>query len=162
MCLFHPRHCALQWQDQPCSRPSCSSSHPQRLLWPLILLPLRRPRGLTFGGDQRAKGPGTFQVRRTLKLWCGGGNSSLLLALPLLAWPKARDTQSVRWPPGGPTLFKDSSGISDQWVPLESLFRERHVCTPCCLHLHEWALPLVPTIWCLLPPHPTLSAVSHR
>lgn len=69
MCLFHPRRCALQWQDQPCSRPSCSSSHPRRLLWPLTLLPARRPRGPTFGGDQKTKGPGTCQVRRTLELW---------------------------------------------------------------------------------------------
>lgn len=144
MCLSHPRRCALQWQDQPCSRPSCSSSPPRRLPWPLILPPVRWPQGPTFGGDQRAKGPGTFQVRRTHEPHLAGWRKFLFAALP--TWPKAGDTQGVR--------VKDSSAISGQRVPLESLFREPNACT--CRDQwdtcgYQWDLPLVPTIWCSHP-----------
>lgn len=125
MCLFHPRRCAAQWQDQPCSRPPCSSSHPRRLLCPLTLLPARLSQDPTFGGDQRAKGPGTCQVMRTLI-----GRKLLFAAVP------APLSTAQGWGHSGCQVsLRDSPCLR---IPLESLssgflwsleFREPHACT---------------------------------
>lgn len=150
MCLFHPRRCALQWQDQPCSRPSCNSSHPRRLLWPLTLLPTRWPRGPTFGGDQRAKGPGTCQVIRTLEL-C---KKFLFAAGPV------PPSIAQGWGHSGCQMsLRDSPCL---WIPLESLI-SGFLWSPCsgnpmpahpAAYTYTGGLALVPTVWWVPAPTP--------
>lgn len=58
-------------------------------------------------------------------------------APPGMAQGRGHSGCQVSWLPGGPALLKASSGISDYRAPLEFLFREPHICTRCCLHLHD-------------------------